>query len=96
MDDNQLDAQLQLEKYERECQQQEVVGRTTPITISDEEQLAKGAKKDTDEPRQTAIGVESTVTTEGETIAITEEQPCQPVIDKILESKHSNKNQRRA
>ena len=51
------------------------MGRTTPITISDEEQPVEGATKDTDEPRQTAAGVEPTVTTEGETIAVTEEQP---------------------
>ena len=50
LDDDQLDTQLQLEKYERECQQQEVVERTTPITISDEEHPAEGATKDTDEP----------------------------------------------
>ena len=37
LDDGQLDTQLQLEKYEQDRQQQEVLGRTTPITISDEE-----------------------------------------------------------
>mgnify|MGYP000341313240 CR=1 FL=1 len=75
LDDDQLDTQLQLEKYERECQQQEVVERTTPITISDEEQPEEGATKDTDGPPQTTTGEELTVATEGETIAEMEEKP---------------------
>ena len=37
LDDDQLETQLQLEKYEQDYQQQEAEGRTTPSTISDEE-----------------------------------------------------------
>ena len=37
LDDGQLETQLQLEKYEQDHQQQEAEGKTTPITISDEE-----------------------------------------------------------
>ena len=75
LDYNQLDTQLQLEKYERECQQQEVVERTTPITISDEEQPEEGATKDTDGPRLMATGEEPRAKTEAETIAEMEEKP---------------------
>ena len=50
LDDGQLNAQLQLEKYEQDRQQQEVEGRTTPITISDEERPAEKRPTDTEEP----------------------------------------------
>ena len=41
LDDGQLETQLQLEKYEQDRQQQEAEGKTTPITISDEERPTK-------------------------------------------------------
>ena len=71
LDDGLLDAQLQLEKYERERQQQEDEGRTTSITISDEEQPAR--------ERQTIVDDEPLVTTNAETTAFSEEQPPREV-----------------
>ena len=47
--------------------------RTTPITISDEEQPEEGTTKDTDGPRPTEVGEEHTVETEGEKITNMEE-----------------------
>ena len=55
-----------MEKSEQERQQQEAVGRTTPITISDEEQPTGGTTKDIDE---------SPVTTEAETNVVSEQPP---------------------
>ena len=52
LDDGQLDTHLQLEKYEHDRQQQEAEGKTTPITISDEEGPAEERPTDTAEPRQ--------------------------------------------
>ena len=40
LDDGQLEAQLELEKYEQDRQQQEAEGKTTPITLSDKERPA--------------------------------------------------------
>ena len=51
LDDDQLDTQLQLEKYEQDRQPQEAEESTTPITISDEERPAGETTKDTEEPR---------------------------------------------
>ena len=74
LDDGQLDIQLQLEKYEEDRQQQEAEGRTTPITISDEERPAGETTKDTEEPRQARPEDEPPVGTNEETTAISEEQ----------------------
>ena len=49
--------------------------RTTPITISDEEQPTGEITKDTDEPRQTIAYDEPPITTNAETTAVSEEQP---------------------
>ena len=86
LDDGQLDAQLQLEKYEWERQKQEVEGRTTPITISDEEQLASETTTDMDEPRQTIVDDDPPVTTNVETIAVSEEQPPREAVYKKQKS----------
>ena len=69
MDDGQLDTHLQLEKYEHDRQQQEAEGKTTPITISDEERPT-----DTEEPRQARIEDEPPVPINEETTVILEEQ----------------------
>ena len=79
LDDGQLDAQLQLEKYERERQQQEAEGRTTPITISDEEQPAGETTRDTEEPRQEIPNDEPPVTTNAKTTLVSGEQPPRDV-----------------
>ena len=73
-DDGELDTQLQLEKYEQDRQQQEVEGRTMPITISDEERPTGETTKDTGEPREALTENEPPVTTNEETTAISEEQ----------------------
>ena len=52
LDDGQLETQLQLEKYEQDRQQQEAEGKTTPITISDEERPAGAEPTNTEQPRQ--------------------------------------------
>ena len=52
LDDGQLETQMELEKYEQERQQQEAEGKTTPITISDEERPAGTQPTDTEPPRQ--------------------------------------------
>ena len=52
LDDRQLETQLELEKYEQERQQQEAEGKTTPITISDEEQPVVAEPTNTEQPRQ--------------------------------------------
>ena len=57
--------------------------RTTPITISDEEQPEEGATKDTDGPPLTATGEEPRTATEAKTIAETEEQPPKEVGETI-------------
>ena len=46
------------------------MGRTMPITISDEEQPPEGTTKDIVEPRQTIAGDEPQVTTEAEKNAV--------------------------
>ena len=74
MDDGQLDTQLQLEKYEQDRQQQEAEGKTTPITISDEERPVGETTKDTEDPRQAGPEDEPPIATNEETIAISEEQ----------------------
>ena len=74
LDDGQLETQLQLEKYEQDRQQQEAEGRTTPITISDEERPAKEQPTDTEEPRQARPEEEPPVQINEETTALTEEQ----------------------
>ena len=73
LDDGQLDKHLQLEKYEQDRQQQEAEGKTTPITISDEERPAEERPTDTEEPRKARPGDEPPVPTNEETIAISEE-----------------------
>ena len=52
LDDGQLETQLELEKYEQDRQQQEAEGKTTPITISDEEQPVGAQPTNTKQPRQ--------------------------------------------
>ena len=69
LDDGQLDTQLKLEKYEQDHQQQEDEGRTTSITISDEEQPT-----DTEEPRQARLEDEPPVPTNKEMIVVSKEQ----------------------
>ena len=73
MDDGKLDTQLQLEKYEQNRQQQEAEGRTTPITISDEERSAGQTTKGPEEPRQVIPEDAPPVTTNEETTAVSEE-----------------------
>ena len=75
LDDGQLNTQLQLEKYEQDRQQQEAEGRTTPITISDEERPAGETTKDTEEPRQAIPEEEPPIVTNEETTAISEQLP---------------------
>mgnify|MGYP000013998075 FL=1 len=60
--------------------------RTTPTTISDEEQPQAGATKDKDGPQQNEAGQEQIVATERETIAdmeVPEEQPSKEAEEKI-------------
>ena len=52
LDDRQLETQLQLEKYEQDRQQREAKGKTTPITISDEERPAGEQPTNTEQPRR--------------------------------------------
>ena len=49
LDDDQLDTQLQFEKYERERRKKEAGKRATTITISDEEQPKGSSTEDKDE-----------------------------------------------
>ena len=70
LDDVQLDTQLTLEKYKQDRQQQEAEGRTTPITISDEERPVGETTKDTEEPQKAIMEEEPPVTTNEETTAI--------------------------
>ena len=49
LDDDQLDTQLQFEKYERERRKKEAGKRATTITISDEEQQEEGPTEAKDE-----------------------------------------------
>ena len=81
LDDGQLETQLELEKYEQDRQTQEVEGKTTPITISDEERPAEEQPTNTEEPRQEKPEEESPVQINEEIIALTEEQlPIQPEV----------------
>ena len=52
LDDGQLATQLELEKYEKDRIQREAEGKTTPITISEEEQPAVAETTNTEQPRQ--------------------------------------------
>ena len=52
LDDGQLKTQLELEKYEQDRQQQEAKGKTTPITISDEERPVGEQPTNTEQPQQ--------------------------------------------
>ena len=74
MDDGQLETQLQLEKYEQDRQQQEAEGKTTPITISDEERPAGEQPTNTEQPRQEGPEEEPSVQINQETTVLTEEQ----------------------
>ena len=51
LDDGQLETQLQLEKYKQDRQHQEAKGKTTPITISDEERPAEEQPTDKQDPK---------------------------------------------
>ena len=68
LDEGQLETQLELEKYEQDCQQQEVEGKTTPITISDEERPAEEQPTNTEKPRQEGPEEEPPIQTNQETI----------------------------
>ena len=74
LDDGQLDTQLQLEKYEQDRQQQEAEGKTTPITISDEERPTEERPTHTEEPRQARPEDEPPVPINEETTVNSEEQ----------------------
>ena len=74
MDDGQLETQLELEKYEQDRQRQEAEGKTTPITISDEERPAGEQPPNTEQPRQEGPEEESPVQVNQETTVLTEEQ----------------------
>ena len=74
LDDGQLETQLQLEKYEQDRQQQEAEGKTTPITISDEERPAGEQPTNTEQPRQEGPEEEPPVQINQETTVLTEEQ----------------------
>ena len=52
--------------------------RTTPITISDEEQPEEGVTKDTDGPRRKEVGEEWTIATKREKIAHMEVPEVEP------------------
>ena len=52
LDDGQLATQLELEKYEKDRIQREAEGKTTPITISEEEQPVVAETTNTEQPRQ--------------------------------------------
>ena len=51
LDDGQLETQLQLEKYKQDRQHQEAKGKTTPITISDEERPTEEQPTDKQDPK---------------------------------------------
>ena len=74
LDDGQLETQLQLERYEQDRQQQEAEGKTTPITISDEERPAEERPTESEEPRQARTEEVTPTPSNKESTAIAEEQ----------------------
>ena len=65
---------MQLEKYEQDRQQQEAEGKTTPITISDEERSAGAEATNTEQPQQEGPEEEPPVQINQETTLLTKEQ----------------------
>ena len=74
LDDGQLNTHLPLKKNEQDRQQQEVEGKTTPITISDEERPTEEQPTDTEQPRQSRPEDDPPVQINEETTALTKEQ----------------------
>ena len=95
LEDDQLDTQLQFERYERECQRKEAERRVEAINISDEEQLAEPQPQPQPQPELQPKGAENEQMKESRTEhpegaraeqqQQKEEEPLEPLDQSILD-----------